>query len=182
MLTRILSFHQVMPEFLDFVSVFGIQDSFRSLRFSAFKQQSSWTKTIPAIAVQGLERSRLRYQICYNLRALVGRAESLDVQGTTMWPQQAAFHHQFDLETGNALWITVKGNLDIKTRLAGLDLDFSTFTECFKSSLKVHLVHLRWATEGWTRYLQWLEEKIDQEVSFHARCRRSRTQIFRRFG
>lgn len=168
MLTRILSYHQVIPEFLDFVSVFGDQDIPRGLRFSAFKQQCMLSHPPQLTAIHGLGRSGRQYQICYNLRAVSRRVGTgIDVQLTQMYTQQAAFHHQFDIHTGHALWITAKGDLEIKNRISTPDLSpqFSNREECFITSLEVHQRHCHWATEGWTWYLQWLEDKIDLEGS-----------------
>lgn len=167
MLTRILSYHQVMPEFLDFVSVFGFQDNFRNLRFSAFKQQFNYSSADRVLPIAQLGRSEQRYQICYNLRA-VGPMRNKGTQHVMYSVHQAAFHHQFDINTGRSLWITIKGDLDLKARVAAEkpSLCFGTPAQCFKSSLDIHLVHFRWAAEGWTRYLSWLEDRMDTDARY----------------
>ena len=167
MFTRIMTFHQVMPEFLDFVSVFGTADNSRSLRFSAFKQQSTLSSTLALTGMGDLRRSVERYQLCYNLRAVSRRRDPANMWGINMRPLQAAFHHQFDVHTSHALWIIAKGDLAMRQRINSKmsELRYGTAVECFKSSLDVHLIHCRWATEGWTWYLQWWEDKLQNEVN-----------------
>jgi hypothetical protein len=168
MLTRILSYHQVTPEFLDFVSVFGDQDVPRGLRFSAFKQQLMLSNPPPLIAIHDLGRTGRQYEICYNLRAVARKnGTGIDVQSTRMDPQQAAFYHQFDVDSGRAVWIVAKGDLKIESRLKTpvLPPQSGNLKQNFISSLEVHRRHCHWATEGWTWYLQWLEDKMDMEVS-----------------
>jgi hypothetical protein len=173
MLTRLLTYHQVMPEFLDFVSVFGNQDEPRGLKFSGFRQQCMIFNPPRLAHIPHLGRSGRQYQICYNLRAVVQKINKLDPlnpASNTWYPQQAAFHHQFDVCTGSSLWISAKGNLDIQGRLqkctSGRDmLRLHSSEESFLASLEIHLVHCRWATEGWNWCLQWLEDVIDKQVS-----------------
>jgi hypothetical protein len=88
-----------------------------------------------------------------------------------MDPQQAAFHHQFDVDTGRALWIAAKGNPDMVDRLdtaslSGLFIP-NTPDRNFVASLEVHRRHCLWATEGWSWYLQWLEGRIAIEASYN---------------
>ncbi|TDZ20068.1 putative serine/threonine-protein kinase MPS1-like protein [Colletotrichum orbiculare MAFF 240422] len=52
MLTEILTFHQVMPDYLDFLLAFGLQSDPRDLSFSSFREQT-WLK--PAFAQHGIK-------------------------------------------------------------------------------------------------------------------------------
>jgi hypothetical protein len=174
MLVRILSFHQVMPGYLDFISVFGQQSHSRDLRFSGFREQTLLSKPISGLSMPDLGRSGRQYQLCYNLKSVTCRSPANTPAKRKEWSiRQAAFHHQFDVEQGTALWIVTKGNLDLKEQVQGLtgkdgrpeDRDFGTPEECFKSSLAVHLLYCHWSTEAWRWYLQWLEDVVDQNVS-----------------
>jgi hypothetical protein len=101
-------------------------------------------------------------------------------QTTQHWSiQQAAFHHQFDVETGRALWITSIGDhLDIKKRIEDLtgskgaveDRSFDTVLNCLRSSLAVHLAYGYWSTSGWRWYIEHLENKIEAIVSVTEGC------------
>lgn len=169
MLTRILTYHQVMPCYLDFMSVFGRSKSARELRFSGFRAQTLLKNPAPDSAIPDLGRSGRHFQMCYNLKgvARVPHGKSM------LWSiRQAAVYHQFDIEKGTALWIVTKGNLEIKDRIKALtgkdgrteDRAFDTPEQCLKSSLAVHLLHCHWSTEDWRWYVQFLEEQIDAEV------------------
>ena len=184
MLVRLLSYHQVMPSYLDFLSVFGSQSEPRDLRFSAFREQSflSDPPRAPKIAILG--RSGRQYQLSYNLKSVARIPPDKASTKRSQWSiRQAAFHHQFDVVNGTTLWIVTKGKLDqkekeegkldIKERIQDLtgkdgapeDKSFGTPEECFRSSLAVHLLYGYWSVEEWRWYVQWLEQSVDDEVS-----------------
>jgi hypothetical protein len=178
MLRRLFTHHHVMPQYLQFISVFGVISEpndmafgGRDLRFSGFQVQNAACRNM--IAAPDLGRSEKRFQMCYNLKNVAQKSKD-------SWSiRQAAFHHQFDIKTGNALWISTKGGLeDIKKRVESLtgssgkleDRSYGDVFECFRSSLAVHLMYCHWSTEGWRWYIEHLERRIEQEVS---RCRNS---------
>lgn len=173
MLLRVLSYHQVMPAYLDFISVFGSQDDPRDLRFSGFREQTliSQGSNIRGPAVLSLGRSGRQIQLSYNLKA-VACTSLINAENKTWSIRQTAFHHQFDVENGKSLWIVTKGDLQIKDRIEEMtgqngkpeDRNVSTLQDCFKFSLKSHLLCCHWSTEEWRWYIQWLEEMIDIEV------------------
>ena len=70
MLARILSYHQVMPGYLDFISVFGIQSRPRDLRFSGFHEQTMLSNSRQGQMELDLGRSGRQYQLCYNLKTV----------------------------------------------------------------------------------------------------------------
>src|SRR5436190_1946501 len=114
MLLRILTFHQVMASCLDFISVFGTQSKPRDLRFSGFHEQTLLSSPPCAPATPELHRSGRHYQLCYNLKS-VAVVTSEDALVKSSWSiRQAAFHHQFDVAEGNALWIVAKGDKELK--------------------------------------------------------------------
>jgi hypothetical protein len=174
MLTRILSYHQVMPSYLDFMLVFGRQSDARDLRFSGFREQTLLSNPPRAVSEQTLGRSGQQFQLCYNLKSVTCPTSSNSVPIKEDWPpiRQAAFHHQFDVVKGNTLWIITKGDLELKSRVESMtgpdgrpeDKAFDTPKESFKSSLAAHLLYCNWATEEWRWYVQWLEEVIQREV------------------
>ncbi|KAL8972469.1 MAG: hypothetical protein Q9197_002762 [Variospora fuerteventurae] len=159
MLTRILTYHQVMPCYLDFMSVFGRSKSARELRFSGFRAQVLLKNPTPDSAMPDLGRSGRLFQMCYNLKSV---ARVPDEKACSV----------FDIEKGTALWIVTNGNLEIKDRIKMLtgkdgraeDRAFDTPEQCLKSSLAVHLLHCHWSTEDWRWYVQSLEDQIDTET------------------
>jgi hypothetical protein len=160
-----------MPEYLDFITVFGEKlgpddHSGRDLRFSSFRHHNALCIQGPATPLLG--RRGCQYQMCYNLKTVVSK------KNPDTWSiRQAAFHHQFDVLDGTALWISTKGGLeDLKTSVEALgtngrpeDTSFTTVPECFRSSLAVHLMYCYWASEGWRWYIEHLEGLIDKVSS-----------------
>ena len=177
MLHRILTYHQVMSEFLDFLSIFGEKNKkneARDLRYSGFREQTRFKNPVQGCAVPSLGRSGRQFQLCYNLKSVTCKSDPKVTLVNKEWSiRQAAFHHQFDIQEGTTLWIVTQGRKDIKDRVQELtgakgrpeDRDFSTTAHCFRSSLAVHLLYCHWSTEGWRWYVQWLEEVIEEKVS-----------------
>jgi hypothetical protein len=174
MLTQILTFHQVMPVYLDFMSVFGAQSEPRDLRFSGFREQMTLPDPPRGPVVETLGRSGRQYQLCYNLKSVALKVEDKTDPKFNEWSiRQAAIHHQFDIVEGTALWIVTKGNLDLQERFKELtgkdgrpeDKSFGTLQECFRSSLAAQLLYCHWSTEDWRWYILWLENVIEEEVS-----------------
>ena len=174
MLTQILTYHQVMPAYLDFVSVFGAQSEPHDLRFAGFREQVTLADPPRGPMMPSLGRSGRQYQLCYNLKCVTLKVEDQTNSKLNEWSiRQAAIHHQFDLVEGTTLWIVTKGNLDLQERFKELtgktgrpeDKAFGTAEECFRSSLAAHLLYCHWSTEDWRWYIRWLERVIEDEVS-----------------
>jgi hypothetical protein len=173
MLTQILTFHQVMPVYLDFMSVFGAQSEPRDLRFGGFRKQTTLADPPRGPAVPKLGRSGRQYQLCYNLKSVALKSKDKTNIKFNEWSiRQAAIHHQFDIVEGTTLWIVTKGNLDLQERFKELtgkggrpeDKSFGTLEQCFRSSLAAHLLYCHWSTEDWRGYILWLENVIEEEV------------------
>lgn len=108
-LLRILSYHQVMPTFLDFLFAYGSQYRKREARLSGFRIHSTlFSKTI---SVDGLGRSDKRFQMSYNIKSLIrfDRSKSLE---DALW--HVAVHHQFDARTWKQVWIFGDPHADLK--------------------------------------------------------------------
>jgi len=177
MLLEILTYHQVMPDYLDFVSIFGLQSEARDLRFSGFKEQTNMRNQQRTAGIAGLARSGRQYQLCYNLKGVTLKSQDPSNPALSDWSiRQAAFYHKFDIVTGNALWLVTKGGIDVQQRFKELtgpgarpeDNSFGSPAECFRSSLSAHLLFCHWSSEDWRGYIKWLENSVDAEVSlFH---------------
>jgi hypothetical protein len=169
MLLRTLTYHQVMANYLDFISVFGSQSEPRDLRFSGFRENVSLSPALGPTNIEDLGRSGQQYQLCYNLKGV----SSTMLANKKRWSiRQAAIHHQFDVVFGTTLWIITKGNRDLKDRIEDMtspngkaeDQSFGSPEQSFRSSLSVHLLLCNWSTEEWCWYIQWLEAEIEDEV------------------
>jgi hypothetical protein len=162
-----------MPAYLDFISVFGVQDEPREARFSAFRHQSTISEPRKGLAQPTLGRSDRKYQLCYNLKCVTLAQENISNIKLNQWSiRQAAVHHQFDVESGNALWIVIKGRTDLEKRYKDLtgrhapseNISFDTLAQQFRSSLAPHLMFCYWATEDWRGYIRWLGTVLENEV------------------
>lgn len=173
MLVETLTFHQVMPDYLDFVFVFGEQEEAMDLGFSSFREQMAIKLSHQALGIQALGRSGRQYQLCYNLKGVTNKQSP---SGENFSIRTAAFFHRFDIENGNTLWIVTKGGLDIEERFIELtgpnarpeDRSFGTPEECFKSSLSAHLLFCHWSTEDWRGYIKLLEAGVNSQVCSHS--------------
>ncbi|EXJ79745.1 hypothetical protein A1O3_08028 [Capronia epimyces CBS 606.96] len=174
MLAQILTFHQVMPIYLDFISVFGAQSEPRDRRFSGFREQSTLSDPPRGLAIPSLGRSGRQYQLCYNLKSVALVSKDATNPRFHEWSiRPAVIHHQFDIVTGTSLWIVTKGNRDLHERYKELtgnearpeDRSFGTVGECLRSSLAAHLMFCHWSTENWRWYMLWLETVIEEETS-----------------
>jgi hypothetical protein len=168
-----MSYHQVMPVYLDFMVAFGARSDRRDLRFSGFRQQIQLKVPQSGHLVPELGRSGKTSQMCYNLKAVQLRSKSSEDIELDDWSiQNAAFYHQFDVEYGTTLWIVTKSGMDVLDRykdLAGQEasqeaLAFQDLEPCFRLSLHVHPLFSHWSTEDWRRYIRWLEVILDQQV------------------
>lgn len=162
MFARTLTYHQVMPGFIDFVSVFGTQAESRGQRFCDFKTKSQLTDPAPPVlAAEELRRSGRYYQICYNLRS-AGKSTTNNV-----WTiRQTVFHHHFDVAYGTALWISAKGDQEMRSTItpAAKNMSqekFEDVSQCFQSTLDVHAIHSDWCTKGWLKYIESMDAELD---------------------
>ncbi|CAH0046484.1 unnamed protein product [Clonostachys solani] len=173
MLAEILTFHQVMPDYLDFMFTFGLQSEPRDHRFSSFREQRSFRTSKTSLAIEPLARSGRQYQLCYNLKGVTLKSQHPEDSSLDDYSiRPAAFYHRFDVENGNALWIVTKGGTDIEGRFKELtgrdarpeDKSFNNLDECLRSSLAAHLLFCHWSMEGWRGYIKWLELIVDNET------------------
>jgi hypothetical protein len=177
MLARILTTHQVMAEYLEFIFTFGAQSDPRDLRFSGFYQQTMIREASAISVAQG--QTWRHYQLCYNLKGVTLKCENPQNIKDNEWSiRQAAIHHQFDVVKGTTLWIVTKGRRDLQQRYKQLTnqnarpeaISFANVNECFRSSLATHLMFCHWSTEDWRWYIRWLEDVVDTEVRAVSDC------------
>jgi len=171
MLLRILSYHQVIPSFIDMISIFGSQLDARELRFSGFREQTLLSNPPQGLIIPDLGRSGKQFQLCYHLKTVNCTSPVGTSRQEQRWSiRPATFYHQFDVVYGTSLWIVAKGEVkDIKEKIENAtgikgrpeDRAFGTPQECLKSTLSIHLLHCNWSTETWRDYMQWLEYRVD---------------------
>lgn len=166
MLTLLFTYHQVMPDFVDFLFPFGKQSRAQDFHFTAFRQRTRLWKTVQGLRIRELGWSGRDIQICYNLKSV----EPSPSQSDRPWSiRHCAIHHSFDVETGRVTWIMIKGNKLMQQRLAkatshcGLAelRDFTTVDRAFAATLVVHQILCGWLTENWRWYINYLEDKFE---------------------
>lgn len=166
MLLYALTYHQVMPVFLDFIFPFGKQIYTRDFFFSGFRHENRLADLDAGPNLPKLARSGREIRVCYSLKS-VEKSDEPEEKRAPWSVRQTATYHSFDIQTGAALWISVKGNDLIQDRIMttteNLKPDqrpFSTKERSFQESLSTHLVNCKWASENWRWYLNELEEEL----------------------
>ena len=169
-LLRLLTYHQVMSEFVDFISVFGTQEGPADPMFASFCEKTSLTPN-PALHIPQLGRSGRQLQLCYMLRA---PAPKTNRYGRNLeWSlRPTAIHHQFDIVEGTTLWTVIRGGEDIYEKIKYLtdefgrpeDRDMSNAATSFRASLLIHLLVAFWAMEQWKPYVVWLDSIVKERV------------------
>lgn len=78
--------------------------------------------------------------------------------------RQTAVYHAFDLKTGRALWINIKGNNilqdAIKRDTSGHQVRVESIDQSFLLTLRTHLVYLRWCQGSWRWFVRDLENVV----------------------
>ncbi|KAK4140569.1 uncharacterized protein C8A04DRAFT_14831 [Dichotomopilus funicola] len=164
-LAKLLTYHQVMPSFVDLICTFQFREE--PLHYALFRRENYLDRDSPTLRVPHLGRSGIQIQHAFNLLT-VERSDRKDELNP--WPlRHATLYHSLDLETGRAVYISMKGNPELVNRMreAGhvnrhmLPTTPRTREKSFIASLQVHLIMLEWCGENWNEYI---EEKA---VSIH---------------
>jgi hypothetical protein len=174
-LTRILTFYQAMPTWLDFMLVFGVQDTARELRFGGFRKfECLDTPSDPS----DCEQDEKHFELCYNLKGVTLKNTDETCLENKDWViRPASIYLQFEVVTGAAVWMVTKGGLDLKERFIALSdtdspqISFKDANHCLRSSLTTHIMFCQWAIEDWHGYIRWLEEIVEKQVCLTFRFR-----------
>ena len=128
--TKILTYFQVMANYVDFMSVFTIrpddEHEVSDLRFSSFRDLVRLNANTETLRLPHLGLGGRGFQLSYNLKCVSNRSRE-----SSLWPvvpkdqwrwstRQAAFHHQFDVEQGTSLWILTSARDELQNRVAEL--------------------------------------------------------------
>lgn len=157
MFRLLMTYHQVMPPYLDFVFPFGHQIYPKDANFSGLRAESPFRSRQCAVELPELGRSTDEWRLCYNLRSVEpGRVNQA-------WCiRQAAIYQTLDLKTGRALWVVVKGNSLIRNRVkeacqSDLSSSSNPLVKAFASILATHLLMCDWSGENWRWYVNDLD-------------------------
>jgi hypothetical protein len=157
-----------MPSFLDFIFPFGKQVYPQDSYFSGLREDSRFACRADNTVLAELGRSGRGITLCYNLRSVEPTTNDLSLPWTIR--QSAAYHH-FDTDTATALWIVVKGNNLIESRMTEATRETlrphpPTRAEAFSATLNAHLIMCDWSGENWRWYINDLETQL-QSLTKH---------------
>lgn len=157
-----------MAAFLDLVFTFREREEPETL--TVFRTEDHISQSDATFAHSKLDRSGLRIQHCFNLIGI-----EFNDKNDKVWPwflRQTANYHSFDIMTGKALWISLKGNEQISKRLkksipahsqlcpSALETAESRFT----ATLLSHLIIFQWCVENWPQFINFLEGKLNCQL------------------
>lgn len=165
MLLLLLSFHHVMPRFLDLIFSFGKQPVQRQkFHYTAFHREDFLDLEVAReFEIPSLGRSGRQIRHCYNLWS--AELSSTDSKWTF---RETAIYHSFDVDNGRAFWINVKANDLMLNRISELEETMEaqksgTATDrpsVFASTLTTHLVMFEWCSENWRAFVSELEAEL----------------------
>jgi hypothetical protein len=160
----LLTYHQVMPSFLDLVFTFRSRS--RPLNYAMFRHENYLDENLPSLRLPHLGRSGIQIQHAFNLLT-VEKSNIPDEKNP--WPlRHASIYHSLDLETGRAVYILLKGNSELARRIKdATDMNRHlrpdsprTPERSFVASLQIHLIMLEWAVEYWNEYIDSMEDSL----------------------
>lgn len=161
MLALLLTYHQVMPGVLDFVFPFGFQRYAEDFYFSGKREDNRMLASDKALIIPELGRSGRELRMCYSLKSVEPTGSS------PKWPwsvRQTALYHSFDIVTGKAFWMVIKGNSEIKDRILQSSMDAATpdtsTAASFAATLEIQLTMFEWCSDDWRWFLTFLETKL----------------------
>lgn len=171
MLTRILTYHQVSPGFLDFLFTFGLSEHPKDFHFSGFRSEMNFDDGEERLLLPQMGRSGRELRMSYILRGV----EPAPNQKAWPWAiRQSAIYHAFDIETARSVWLIVKANKVIKSRIKSLGEPLGEDSslcpgespmddlQSFESSLLSHLLICDWASEQWRWYIGDIERRVQE--------------------
>ena len=175
MLTRILSYFQVDPGYLDFLFAFGSQIDPLDQAFSGFRGRNPLeiASNYEQNDLIRIGRSRERLQSCYNLKTVATESASdADIREIRWSIRHLAVHHEYDFKTGKTLWILTRGGTDVQPRIEDLTSPNgrqrkhgSHFVDdSFRLTLDLHLLFVHWAAENWRWHIRWAEQLFESTV------------------
>ena len=162
------TYFQVMPEFLDFLLLFGKQEHAKDLYCSGFYQNTRLAGVGFGPKANTRNWSGRDMQLCYSLKSV----EPSPSQEHWPWSiRHCAVHHSFDAENIRSTWLIIKGDnlIEERIKLATSENEapmgksgFETIEQAFGAALTTHLILCDWSAENWRWYIKFLEEKFEK--------------------
>jgi hypothetical protein len=183
MLKMVLSYYEVMPEYLDsLITCFGSSKPPHHLSYSGYNTFRAVmlgitnSETHSSRAERNLQSRGPEYQLTYTLKYVrrrgsrPGEPEIIHHLGSAI--SQVVIHHRVDLQTGQMTWILASsspGLGEVKDLVETLyhhpAMVFDSTADGFQSSFFIQIIICHSALDDWALYLTWLEIEIEQQVS-----------------
>jgi hypothetical protein len=165
MLTYILSYHQVSPLYLEHIITFGEQEEPADFHFISFAQDNTTRANISALEIPSLGRWGRELRLFYTLKSLATKKSP--------WPwsiRPVAVYHAFDLVSGQSTWIITKGQSTMRESIPDITDEtaksgMTTLSARFEATLQTQLVFCRSTAENWSRYITYLEPRVQKLTS-----------------
>lgn len=169
MFVLLLSYHNVMPTFLEYVFPFGRQHYARDFHLMGFRSESQIHKTARGLRIPQLDRSGRHLEFCYSLKSV----ESSPGQRPLPWSiRQCSVYHRLDILNGQSTWIVVKANKVISEAMErgskhALEAGTNTRHSPLAASIELHKAMCSWVSDNWHWYINDLESHL-QEITRRA--------------
>ncbi|KAG8669431.1 hypothetical protein FPOAC1_008826 [Fusarium poae] len=119
------------------------------------------------LPLPGLNRSGREIRYSFVLRS-VESSESITTKPKSWGIRQLAVYHSFDVVSGQALWVTCKGNSFneelFKEALSDTRNELGSIPQCFSFSLETLGMILDWCDSNWIFYINELLENVKPQV------------------
>jgi hypothetical protein len=161
-LTYLLSYHQVMPSFVEFC--FELKSREDPVSTTLFRQEDLSDNHDSEGPKKPLGNAGMQIQHAFNLLGLEEERTRYDYA----WPfRHVTIYHSFDTKSGKAFWIIIKGNTVIRDLITSSTRGAETVEpeamktpmRAFVASLRVQLQILEWCTQHWGDYIDYLESQ-----------------------
>lgn len=168
------AFHQISPCFLHYVYSFGSTDDALDYSMTGFQ----WEDSLGAaedelLEIPKLGRSGREIRVSYLLRSVERSGGGVNADPSSWTIRQMAVYHSFDLATGRAFWLNIKGNNLMRETIheASEELpelrasSLEDLAGAFKGTLAIHLLLLEWCDGNWRHCINDTEEALKKIIN-----------------
>lgn len=161
-LTYLLSYHQVMPSFVEFC--FELKSREDPVSTTLFRQEDLIRNHVSEGSKKHHSHTGMQIQHAFSLLGLEEEKTADDYA----WPfRHVTIYHSFDTKSGKAFWIIIKGNRVIRdlittSKRGAQSVEAEAMkmpSRAFVASLRIQQQVLEWSTHHWGDYIDYLESQ-----------------------
>ncbi|KAH7090175.1 hypothetical protein FB567DRAFT_589584 [Paraphoma chrysanthemicola] len=173
MLGYLFTYYEIPPSFLERLFGFGQRVEGRKHNTRPFNNESRMYQIQRGPAIPELNVSGCDLRIHYSVSSVEPSSTSPSLDKSTSsslnWSvRSTAIYHSFDVETGQVVWVNIKGNreLEDRTLVAVEDSQLrypieASAMPCLQATLRTHVAFVDIARENWSLYIDDIETMID---------------------